>query len=545
MKLASQAAEEEAKTYDISVNYFKKMAWARRDFDTLRATIVNLQNGNNNLESIVKLIGLKDPAKSLPSSDAAERFWPIIDKVERALRNLHQDLMDINVDTEEHGSYFLSIQLFENFERNRSALAKQPGIKLYEGSEVFNIQRHDSEAMNDSSKLLLIESIGRDFSIASRTTLIDSRTSSWKVDNMCQLRNLEKPNDLVANNRLGLEQWGCFHSSPKSRFLNIVYHSTKGEWSSTDSLDSMLRKGVYRAYMQPSQIVQLARLILSAHLYLENVRKDYTDPRPQHYRFYQTSGSDDSWNDDNPLVLRPYLAFGFGRRAPLPELGAVSGVGRAQSSSMMELGLILYQVGIGELVDYGSGAKGLQEAKNTALNGLHALDRRVGPIYTEIVQGILEFQAPAYYLLAANDERQEVEYVKKTISALYKLEQMLENTVTAPLAEHEAVPAPLPLAVTAPSQVREASPAAAQSALREPLQQFNTAEADIHPTLTSEPPLEVISEKASSDALHISPEKFENVRTKLDSTQVTSSEGNVEILEADEEKPTILITATG
>lgn len=105
---------------------------------------------------------------------------------------------------------------------------------------------------------------------------------------------------------------------------------------------------------------------------------------------------------------------------------------------MIETGLILYQLGTGEAMDYGVGPQALQDAKSNALRNLEVLDRRVGAVYSEMVHEFLEFSQPAPYLFPVEDERQGSELIKRSISALMSLEQSLTNTVTTAIDSRTA-----------------------------------------------------------------------------------------------------------
>jgi hypothetical protein len=100
---------------------------------------------------------------------------------------------------------------------------------------------------------------------------------------------------------------------------------------------------------------------------------------------------------------------------------------------MVELGLLLYQIGTGIATGYAVGAAGLGKAKAEALGNIHALNLRMGLMFAEMVQNFLEFEARPLYLLAPNEEKQETEYVKGVISALMRLEHDFMDTAIAPI----------------------------------------------------------------------------------------------------------------
>ena len=414
--------------------YWRQISWARRDYDELKNIIRRIQTNNNELGRLIKGIALQDAAVNLPAFEAADRFWPVVEQVKEALSTLHDDLMDVNVGSEQGDAYHLSIQLLEDNDRSRSDVSGWRGAHhhLHHGSRIFNIQRHVSKDLKDKPKLLLIENV--------KTSQRIINPPSWDPESMYFLHDLDRPRDIEFPVFSDVEVWGCFpaysdlaSNFEQSGFWNKVYHANSEQWQSTANLKDILERSDYHQHILPIQVVQVARLVLDGYLYLEPVQMTCVNPRPENYVFYQTPDEGQVWSVDNPLVLRPWLAFGFGRRGPAKKLGGASGITQAPSSAMIELGLILFQLGTGKALEYGVGTQGLRSARSKALADIDELDSRVGCIYTEIVKDLLEFQTPASHLLAAKDERKGTEYVKKAVEALYSLEQQIEGTVTAPL----------------------------------------------------------------------------------------------------------------
>lgn len=424
-EVSTQMAEEAAAVAS-SVNYFKKMAWARQDMDKLKSLIGDIRDCNNDLGSFIESIAVKDVQKILPSFPQCENMWPMITQVENALYLLHRDLMDINVAANGQGPFFFAVQLFEDHGDNRADLENvlEGHLRLCEGSYVFNLQKHASEQMNDAAT---------DFLIVESTRSNPERPPPPLVQ-LERLYDLSRPQAVQNFPAANIERWGYFGSSQPMDTVNILYRSTSLQWASRRSLRDILQEPYYRTRMTPIQITQLARLVLCAQLYLARVLRGHPRLRPESYRYYQSPVEQDEWDNESPLVLSPYLAIGLGRRPPAPVMGARRGISQAPSTAMMETGLVLYQLGTGEPMDYGVGLQALQEVKNNALRNLEVLDRRVGAVYSEVVHEFLEFNQPAPYLLSPEDERQASEQIKRSISALMSLEQSLTNTVTTAIA---------------------------------------------------------------------------------------------------------------
>jgi hypothetical protein len=227
-----------------------------------------------------------------------------------------------------------------------------------------------------------------------------------------------------------IERWGGLETSDENDHLHIIYHDNGNEWTCANTLRDFLSATDFRDHITPVQVVQLAKILLCSYMYLDEIYGGTKVPRPLNYCFYKTSDEEDTWDPNNPRVLRPWLSFGFGRRAAKAKLGGGSGVADSTGSAITELGLLLYQIGTGIAIDY---ATGLSQAKAAALGNIHAVELRMGLIYAEMVEHFLESETPPTYLLAADDGHQHTEYVKRVISALMKLEHDLVDTAIAPM----------------------------------------------------------------------------------------------------------------
>ncbi|KAK4984027.1 hypothetical protein LTR50_006866 [Elasticomyces elasticus] len=408
---------------------YKKIQWARHHYDKFKDMVAKLKAGNENLERLVKRISPKSRSRGLPACEEADRWWSEVDNVRFLLRELHEGLQGINPAPGADVQYYLSVQLLEDHRRSRDLFRRQRGLKklLRCSSYVFNVQRHCSAHFGDSPELLTFE--------CAALPVPTSGTIKFQ-----EMKSLGRPSEEAISTTQGVESWGYVESEGESGdgpHQHAVYHQQGVQWKSPKSLQDILRYGDYHNNILPIQTVQLARLVLSSHLYFEDVQpRSPTSPRPQNYLFYQTTEDEDAnnidWNASSPLVLQPWLSRGFGLQPPPLAFGKNSGIGEAANATMSELGLLLYQIGTGELLDYGG--TGLAAPKIHVRNNLSELDRRIGWIYTVIVEGFIEFDAAPLYLLAPGSPQTQTEHVKRNLEALFKLEQYLLDAPTATAA---------------------------------------------------------------------------------------------------------------
>jgi len=176
--------------------------------------------------------------------------------------------------------------------------------------------------------------------------------------------------------------------------MHRLFHAEKQISHVTGTLSGMLKNENARR-MTPRQRVELATLIASSYTYFWTVRPKCQDIQPLSFIYYSTSEGDDAWTDGNLPILKPYLDFGFGQRPPQKMLGESSGVSRSQNAVIVELGLLLYQVGSCTSLKYGLSSRALAEARRTAGFNLHLLDRTVSMAFAEVTEACLQYSANA------------------------------------------------------------------------------------------------------------------------------------------------------
>ena len=257
---AAAAAEQNSITYQEKVNFWRRSRWAKRDQDDLRAAISQLRQGNNNLESILQLLALKDPLSFLPSSDHADSLWPLVTRVSKTLGALHQHLMRLNVERNDHAPYFLSLRLSEDHQKSRKEL--EDYVSLQDGSQVFNLQRQLTNKTGEASRLLLVQSYQQ-----------HGRLSEQAVhDPLLRLKNIDRPKEAQnVSEDNGIERWGCFGNSFNNDCLHIMYHDTGNDWTCTNTLRDVLGGTEFRECITPVQVVQLAKILLCSYLYLDHI----------------------------------------------------------------------------------------------------------------------------------------------------------------------------------------------------------------------------------------------------------------------------------
>ena len=131
--------------------------------------------------------------------------------------------------------------------------------------------------------------------------------------------------------------------------------------------------------------------------------------------------------------MRLYLDRGLS----VTDLAVVLGLQKRKNASLVEVGLVLYQIGAGQTIEYGSGKTDLLKTKSNALKELNKVDNLAGMTLTAIVHACL---APEYLSStgAKTGEEEEVDIIINAISTLARYEQYLEGTISE--AEGQVTP---------------------------------------------------------------------------------------------------------
>lgn len=417
-----------ASSLQSSTPLHRRISWAIAARNNLSALIDDLQRGNNEIESLLDAAHVHGSALLLPPTEKTSVLSSVVRLVGGALKRLHDSLVKVNAGVDSVQPCRLSIQLREDCEANRHELAQEPNVQLRDDSYVFNLQRHRSEEPQDTTNLLLAETLkNHPAGQASPPPSLDG------VESMHELRALIVPDSADKSNPIdGVETLGFIRTPSRDQDTHILFHDASRQWCSPVDLSGILRSPEYRQHMNPRHIVQLTRLIMTSHLYLLSVQQALdVDPRPTHYRYFGKVGEDAKfWKIDDPLVLRPWLSFGFGSRTRRYQLGEGSGIAKATGSAVVALGLVLYQVCAGDNVEYGSGDNGLMIAKSRALKELNRVDNSVGSTVSDIIESLLS-PATLNSTNGGSGYNNEIEFILNAITTLATYENFVEDTATS------------------------------------------------------------------------------------------------------------------
>ncbi len=424
-----------ASTVQAGSRWSRRVSWAYSDKQTLRDHVDSLFRCNNELEKLLEANIQGRPTLLLRATRQTSSLSSTAQMVSKALKRLHDSFLEINFQSENTPPCQLSIQLREDCEANWRETASVPEIQLRDDSYIFNFQEQREGQLESTSELLLVETLKHP---------PDGQDNRPKTDDIREqlpkLSTLGPPGQGKHTPSGKVETWGFFRHHLREHDIHVLFHDSSSPWCSPSDLAGILDSSDYRDHINTTHIIQLARLIMTSHIFFSPVRQSLAvEPRPMHFRYFCRVGQNASnWNIDDPIVLRPWLSCGFGSPQRYV-LGEGSGIAKAPGSSVVELGLLLYQICAGENLDYGTGDYGLMKAKLRALEGLNKVDCAAGTTLAEIVQDLLSPNT----LVSPDGEtgyRDETEYILNAITTLASYEHHVENTVTGTEHAHITFP---------------------------------------------------------------------------------------------------------
>ena len=423
-----QAADSEA--LQSATGFPRRARWAIIDWQKLHSYLEHIRVSIDGLHSLLRLEYSYSPRACSTNQQKAANSALL--PVRKALSRLHHGLTGLNDASQP--DHQLSIQLREHWDSISAELSGLADVEVRDGSYVFSIQKSVSSEPETDSILLLIDTPKK---------IPDSQDEDSMTTNLSRMTNLDGPKGTAmsstSDQRSRIETWGYFPTPQRrsiSKDLHIVHRATSS-WRSPLHLADILSNPSYVEHITPIEITWLAKLLVTSHLCFLPVQRELNvQPRPSNYRFYCKPEDDfDPWVDGNSLVLKPFLSIGFGTSRK-STFGAVSEFNHPPYASVMELGLVLYQIGAGRVVNYGAGRAGFAQAKARILRELErdsSVDAIAGSSYVSIIEGCLNMWTR--FRLYSDDlaamQRREEEYLREVVAQLSDDLQQLEDTLSA------------------------------------------------------------------------------------------------------------------
>ncbi|OCL02110.1 hypothetical protein AOQ84DRAFT_383019 [Glonium stellatum] len=416
---AEREQEDHSNTLQCSNNIFRRVEWAADDKTLFISEIKEIRDCNTDLEDLLKYREPRNAGLILDLDNLVASPIRNVSRIQQALKRLHEALASANGHSS-NDSVRISIKLAANCEDAAQDLAEEDNLSLRDDSYMFVLQVHGSTHQGSGAVEMLAETtyITRSSSTSPQGGQDAEQNTMPKLSNLHQtIRKIQ-----IGTNDNIFDSLGYLARSGSPWDRHHLFYDTQNEWYNTQTLDNVLETKDFREKLNPIQRVQLSNLISITHLYFGLVRPTCADARPSHFVFYTTTKEAPIWNEFEPFVLNPYLFIGFGSRKPARNPGAYSGrVKERSANAVVELGLLLHQIGSCTKLDYGEGSEGIRRAKEKALNTLHLVDQRSGGKFAEVIEMCLNWKGTP--LAAAGEEEWEV--IERVVKWLIGYEEKL------------------------------------------------------------------------------------------------------------------------
>ena len=412
---ASQESTIDSEQRSHRTNFFRKVRWVKEHRDMMHSIIKTLDSSNTYLENILVLKPTRhiDHLVEVPEENMT---WLVeVRTVQRALKGLHESLRRMNTSSDKHEPWYLSIQLMTEFGEYRNEIADNlSALPLRKEAYYFSFQKQQSP--ESKASYLIAETMPSHSSGQADTGSSDVPVdqSAWHLD---QAQSLTRTVPIE-----GFKPWGTVWVEPRNENTHWLYHAEGQQKMYIGDLPTLLRAEDSPARFVSHQRVQLAALIAKSYLHLSQVRSSCAEIRPSSFRFFGEAEEEKQWDVDDPLIFRPCLEIGFGRKRDNSNFGARSGVSQSQNWYIVGLGLLLYQIGCCLVLEYSQGTSELRKAQKIASADLHQLDVSVSAKFAEIVQACLQYPAVGAGGNAASESR----FVEGVVSELFQLQAELQ-----------------------------------------------------------------------------------------------------------------------
>lgn len=427
-ELGMNAVEEEAQKAKDHASFLQKQAtvyrrtvWDHHDKDQLERCIASLKDEIWQLDKILALKSPTNAASSLPPNQ--KKFHN--PKIQTGLQTLHESLKALESTPKESRKTRLGVYIadspIENWKTLKEDSCYVPSASDKEGL-VFCIQMpDDDEAATQvastaqgglNSTLILVE---LEYAPANKSEEVPPR----------ELRNwddISNHDDSVDN----LDSYAALGIIPRSKNASTLHRVYRDRtiWTRKCSLADWMSDETFRRELHISHVIQLAFTVVQAYLDFTFVRPSCSPIRLQSLEYYRRQNDIADVDDTHNPMLLPYLSTGFGQRTSRRTLGATRTLRSTYDSGMIELGILLFQVGGRQVLSFEATAAiadPVLAARETARNGLRAVERHSTPRFAEIVRILLDYQNA--------DVGKETETMECILNALAELEHDLSKSV--------------------------------------------------------------------------------------------------------------------
>lgn len=425
--------QDESQALQDNVEAEKKLKWAITDMKKLHTYIDDVTKQVDALDNLTRLRPGRGLAPSVSgSADEDAHLKATARKTQQVLERLHLSLRAMN----RLDKYGVSLQLSNDFEESGMLFAKN--------HDYLGLDYH-----NSSSFYLALQryTVSKDADGSDRSTPRTRHTSSLIVAET-SLNTCGQPPDATSHQANDLDQaevfrqdesaetfirWGAVFTQPMRNRMpdaHWLFRDQVHSWTSNGTLADALAEGTPARRMTVTQRIQLALMIANSYLYLATTRTTCQPITLQKFRYYTLHDDENSWDPCDPLLLRPYLDFGFGQRLQDVVIGGRSL--RSSLSPIIDLGISLVQVGCCALHEYDArNTRSMTDARSWAQRNFKVLDSYLPVQFTEVAQDCVLFESRDLPGQHRENVEQENEFLLDKVGRLREMERKFNAATRA------------------------------------------------------------------------------------------------------------------
>ncbi|KAI9718539.1 MAG: hypothetical protein M1812_003990 [Candelaria pacifica] len=404
--IALQASVEESTStastgtsrHQESTRLLQRLKWATSDREKFSKCVKELIASNDVLESLVRIKALKDNTLLHGSTKKDPRPTKEVAQIQSSLQRLHTALAAMNKWNDEHLDF--GIKLATDHQNVRDDLGEHEDLALRPESYAFLLQAHFDD--QKQSHLLIAETL---HSPPSACPTANGAGSGDPATGSIRQKLHTSPRSAQDS---FFQALGDIKPSKDLADTHALFQDVSAEWLAGKTLQDFLAVDTFRSQSFIIQRISLALLMTMSQLYLRSTPLAGSSPQPKDYRYYKQCSADldrpSTVSDPSSQLtditkesfLNPYLVYGFGspslkQKSKAAAIGSSSGVPPPPKAPIVELGLLLHQIGCWSPLDSGLEDSLFETTKSQARNQTHDVVRHTGMQYAEIVQSCLDY----------------------------------------------------------------------------------------------------------------------------------------------------------
>jgi hypothetical protein len=367
--IQKQRVDKRIEQAQMRVSRSKLGSWVDHGKQEFEDFVSQLRDMNNDLRKILPAMDqLRDAFAMIRTSDRLPQLWKETEEVRGELDGLHKALSFVNRDVPEQGlkSIAFAVKVEEDFDELRSRAEGDgiiSGLPLTRQPTLFCLMSRP-DGFNGRNDFMLT------------TPVIEAKHS--KITNLpnsiADLKERNQDFDIIGNVEHSVEdRW--------------IYHLQRVEDDDLVSGHDVSTLVEHRGLRGKERICLAADIARSYLYYMEINRGKCLGPLTNYRLFGQNAPATEEENWSLQTLGSLWVDFGFGV-SPTPKGNKFRSRAKHQEemiSAARELGVLLYQITAGKLLEYNSTAEGLLVALKAAQDGLSGVEQLCGTLMRDVV----------------------------------------------------------------------------------------------------------------------------------------------------------------